>query len=56
MAYHITDPFEHELPSVSVPHSIGNRRFQSQTITLGKQNRAGLRRQTQGTGNISNTR
>jgi len=37
MAYHITDPFEHELPRVSVPHNVSvTDGFQSQTITLGE--------------------
>lgn len=37
VAYHITDPFEHELPSVSVPHNVSvTDGFASQTITLGE--------------------
>ena len=36
-AYQITDPFEHQLPSVSVPHNVSvTDGFNAQTITLGE--------------------
>ncbi|UAA40732.1 DUF58 domain-containing protein [Paraneptunicella aestuarii] len=41
VAYQVTDPFEHELPKVSVPHNVSlTDGFNSQTITLGEEKTA----------------
>ena len=41
VAYQITDPFEHELPRVSVPHNVSlTDGLNSQTFTLGEEKTA----------------